>query len=44
MSNTASVLASSTAITPSGAVASASSVAQIFRAKNELRDFSLAFP
>ena len=44
MSNTASVLASSTAVTPSGAVAPASSVAQVFRAKNELRDFSLAFP
>ena len=44
MSNTASVLASSTAVTPSAAVASASSVAQVFRAKNELRDFSLAFP
>ena len=44
MSNTASVLASSTAGTPSGAVAPASSVAQVFRAKNELRDFSLAFP
>ena len=34
MSNTASVLASSTAVTPSGAVAPASSVAQVFRAKN----------
>ena len=44
MSNTASVLASSTAVTPSGAVASASTVAHVFRAKNELRDFSLAFP
>ena len=44
MSNTASVLASSTAVTPSGAVASASSVVHVFRAKNELRDFSLAFP
>ena len=44
MSNTASVLASSTAVTPSGAVGPASSVAQVFRAKNALRDFSLTFP
>ena len=44
MSNTASVLASSAAVTPSGAVAPASSVAQVFRAKNQLRDFSPAFP
>ena len=44
MSNTTSVLASSTAVTPWGAVAPASSVAQVFRAKNELRDFSPAFP
>ena len=43
MSNTASVLASSTAVTPSGAVAPASP-AQVFRAKNERLDFSLAFP
>ena len=43
MSNTASVLASSTAVTTSGAVVPPSSVAQVFRAKNELRDFSPAF-
>ena len=42
MSNTASVLPSSAAVTPSGAVAPASSVAQVFRAKNELHDFSLS--
>ena len=44
MSNTASVLASSTAVTPSRAVAPASSVAQVFRAKNQLRNLSPAFP
>ena len=44
MSNTMSVLASSTTVTPSGAVASASSVAQVFRAKNELPAFPSAFP
>ena len=42
MSNTASVLANSTVIADS--VSAASSVAQFFRTKNELHDFSPAFP
>ena len=43
MSNTASVLASSTAVTPSGAVAPASSVAQVFRAKKRTARFFCRF-
>ena len=42
MSNTASVLADSTVT--AGSVSAASSVAQLFRTKNELRAFSPAFP
>lgn len=42
MSDTAAVLADST--TATGAEPLASSVAQVFRSKNELRDFSPAFP
>ena len=43
MSNTASVLASSTAVTPSGAVAPASSVAQVFHAKKRTARFFSRF-
>ena len=42
MSNTAPVLADSTAT--AGSVPAASSVAQIFHTKNKMRDFSPAFP
>ena len=42
MSNTVSVFADSTVST--GSVPTTSSVAQIFRTKNELRDFSPVFP
>ena len=43
MSNTASVLASSTAVTPSGSVGPASSVAQVFRAKKRTARFFSRF-
>ena len=42
MSNTASVLANSTVTV--GSVSAASSVAQLFRTKNKLCDFSRSFP